>query len=174
MSAHERTSKTPEWGTPRWVLELAADLFGVDAWELDPCAPAAHSCGERCYDLARGEDGLELPWDARTIWLNPPFGRDVGRWLDKAASVVSAPPWRVVGGILPVRCDAAWWHEMARHASRIVLLEGRVAYVPLGGQAASSPAFPSALVCWDGVPSKAPRPVVLHVSRLAQSRYRRP
>src|SRR5579859_7250258 len=53
-------------------------------FDLDPCAPA-----KRKWDMAKAhyclpQNGLLLPWFGR-VWLNPPYGYQIGRWMAKMA-----------------------------------------------------------------------------------------
>lgn len=66
--------KSPEWYTPPKYIEAARAVMG--GIELDPASCAAANCivkAERYY--TKEDNGLEQEWRARTIWLNPPYGR---------------------------------------------------------------------------------------------------
>ena len=67
-----------EWLTPPWLIEA------LGPFDLDPCAPIV-----RPWRMARAhytieDDGLSRPWWDR-VWLNPPYGRETGKWLDRLA-----------------------------------------------------------------------------------------
>lgn len=68
-----------EWLTPPEIVAALGDF------DLDPCSPAI-----RPWDTARihyalpDEDGLLLPWDGR-VWLNPPYGSMLDKWLTRMA-----------------------------------------------------------------------------------------
>src|SRR5262245_20246869 len=75
VSGGRHSSETNRWGTPGDVVERARRCTG--GIDLDPCTePALESTvrAERSYSLvARGEDGLVLPWHGR-VFCNPPGG----------------------------------------------------------------------------------------------------
>lgn len=67
-----------EWHTPEIYLDAAARVLkGI---ELDPasCASANERVkAERFFTAA--DDGLNQSWKARSIWLNPPYGKRDGK-----------------------------------------------------------------------------------------------
>lgn len=74
MAGHIPDSLSVDWCTPDEIVEGVHDVFG-DPPELDPCSNAHSRVGaQREFQLARGEDGLVLPWSASTAYVNPPFG----------------------------------------------------------------------------------------------------
>lgn len=67
-----------EWLTPRWII----DRLGPFA--LDPCAPINRPWPTAARHLTIEDDGLSQSWTGR-VWLNPPYGRETGKWLEKLA-----------------------------------------------------------------------------------------
>jgi len=66
--------KTNTWLTPMWLIDE------LGPFDLDPCGFPGHHTAERLITLPK--DGLTQPWHGR-IWLNPPYGRETGTWLNK-------------------------------------------------------------------------------------------
>jgi phage N-6-adenine-methyltransferase len=132
-------SKTCEWATPP---ELFADLearFG--GFTLDPCATAENACCPHYF--TRAEDGLAQTWTGR-VWLNPPYGREIGGWMRKAWESAQTTADLVVC-LVPARTDTSWWHEWAARGE-VEFLQGRIRF---GGSTSGAP-FPSALVVFRG------------------------
>jgi phage N-6-adenine-methyltransferase len=132
------------WHTPRSLLERLYGVFGT--FDLDPCSPFAHR--RRAPVRARvhfvpGDDGLTLPWFG-TVFVNPPYGRVLRSWVEKAHSEVGKQRAGTVVALLPARTDTRWWHEHVAHQADVFILRGRLAF-GAGDQAAP---FPSALVLW--------------------------
>lgn len=72
------TSKTSEWATP---LAFFALLDGEFHFTLDVCAtPENAKCGRF---FMKADDGLSRDWTG-TVWMNPPYGREIGEWMAKA------------------------------------------------------------------------------------------
>jgi hypothetical protein len=82
MRVHH-SSESSEWLTPRDILDRALRVLGTI--ELDPAAeritkahPERNVPAARHFDgTKKAVDGLVQPWQARTVFLNPPYGRVV-------------------------------------------------------------------------------------------------
>lgn len=68
-------------------------------------------------------DGLAQLWRGR-VWCNPPYGRNIGRWVRQGFE--SAQAGAAVVMLLPARTDTRWFHDYVMHANRIVFLKGRL------------------------------------------------
>lgn len=143
MSALDKAAKTerdPEscWQTPDWLMARIREALGGTI-ELDPCTTPENPTGaERFY--TPDDDGILQPWDfARTIYVNPPYGRTIFHWVKKAVAAGMFGAQVIL--LVPARTDAAWWHYIAPKAS-ILLFKGRIRFKGAGG----SPKFPSALL----------------------------
>lgn len=72
--------------------------------------------------------------------MNPPYGREIGHWVQKAYE--SAARGRaIVVCLLPARTDTRWWHEFCAQAE-VRFIKGRLKF----GNATSGAPFPSAIV----------------------------
>ena len=69
---------TDDWITPK---ELIDRLLPFD---LDPCASVTQPwpCADRQYTV--NDNGLLLPWQGM-VYMNPPYGRRLGAWLERLA-----------------------------------------------------------------------------------------
>lgn len=66
--------------TPGYVLEPIRKLLGGIG--LDPCTEPDNPTGaEQWYSLP--DDGCCLPWNAETVFCNPPYGEGRKRWLQR-------------------------------------------------------------------------------------------
>lgn len=129
-----RSSKCDTWETPR---ALFAELDAEFNFTLDVCALPSNAKCPRYYTPA--EDGLAQPWPARDVyWCNPPYGRQVARWLAKAAE--SAKAGATVVCLVPARTDTRWFHRIIVPNAEVRFLEGRLYFGP--GEDMRAP-FPS-------------------------------
>lgn len=85
MDKHQlinQSSGTVDYGTPTSILAAAREVMG--SIELDPASAtwANRRVGADRY-LTVEDDGLSIPWLARSVWLNHPFGRDNRKWIEK-------------------------------------------------------------------------------------------
>lgn len=69
-------TKSAEWYTPPKYIEAARQV--MDGIDLDPasCAEANQIVRAQRY-YTREQNGLDQEWKARSVWLNPPYGRTV-------------------------------------------------------------------------------------------------
>lgn len=85
-AAYYPPSKSNEWYTPALYVEAVREVFD-GCIQLDPasCLQANEVVrAERYYSLA--EDGLAQPWNAETLFLNPPYGGQAGIWAQRLIS----------------------------------------------------------------------------------------
>lgn len=130
--------KTNEWYTPPAVFEALGLTF-----DLDPCAPKGGVpwLPARAH-YAIEDDGLHRPWFGR-VWLNPPYGKEAGEWVIRLAGHGH--------GIALVfsRTDVRWWHAAVPRATAVCFIEGRLTFIPGGGQSApGNSGGPSALIAY--------------------------
>lgn len=130
------SSATDDWYTPQDVFDRLNDQYGP--FLVDVCASVENAKCPRFF--TREDDGLIQDWHPfGRCWMNPPYGRGIGAWMEKAfwESVKGA----VVVCLVPARTDTAWWHNYAMRGE-IEFLRGRLKF---GGAKNSAP-FPSAVV----------------------------
>jgi site-specific DNA-methyltransferase (adenine-specific) len=128
------SSDSDEWETPEWLFSALDAEFG---FTLDPCASQKNA---KCpHHFTKHQDGLAQDWGDRIVFMNPPYGRAIARWMQKAYE--SSLRGATVVCLVPARTDTAWWHRYAMKGE-IRLLRGRIRFV--GGQHCAP--FPSAVV----------------------------
>lgn len=138
------SSKKSDWGTPIWLYNFLDEEFHLG---MDAACSRENMKGS--YGLT--EDSLETDWlqaiDARwhgtnrSVFLNPPYGKDVGKWVKKAYE--ESQKGCVVVCLLPSRTDTKWFHDyIGRWACEVRFLSGRLKF-----EGANHPApFPSVVV----------------------------
>ncbi|KKN74117.1 hypothetical protein LCGC14_0394570 [marine sediment metagenome] len=133
------SSQRLDWATPQGVFDELDAEFG---FTVDVCATAENAKCRRFY--SKDEDGLTFLWLGETCWLNPPYGREIGRWMKKAYE--SALDGATVVCLIPSRTDTRWWHDYVMRADEIRFIKGRLKF---DGHKNSAP-FPSAIVIFRG------------------------
>jgi len=132
------SSLTPEWGTPQDFFDELNAEFG---FTVDVCADDWNHKVDHYFTVE--DDGLSQEWHG-VVWMNPPYGREIGKWMAKAVD-----SWRrgaTVVCLVPARTDTAWWHDYAMRGD-IRFLRGRLKFVSVDGVKSSAP-FPSAVVIY--------------------------
>ena len=71
------TSNSEEWGTPQELFNRLNKEFN---FTLDICASKENAKCPKYY--TKEEDALKQEWGG-VIWMNPPYGRQIGIWVKK-------------------------------------------------------------------------------------------
>ncbi len=115
---------TDSWITPRFILDRLGDF------DLDPCA-----CDPQPWPTARRmvtekENGLLTLWEGM-VWLNPPYGKALGTWLNRLALHDNGI------ALVFARTDTRAFHESVwPFASSLLFLRGRITFCTPDGQPA--------------------------------------
>lgn len=137
MNSGMFTSKTDLWSTPQDLFDVLDSIYH---FTIDVCAAPENAKCERYFTPE--DDGLSQSWNG-ICWMNPPYGRQIGKWLRKAYE--SAQNGATVVCLIPARTDTAWWHDYVMKGN-VRFLRGRLKF---GGAKNSAP-FPSAIVVFGG------------------------
>lgn len=130
------SSATDEWSTPQELFDELNEKYHFD---LDPCADEAnHKCS---LYYTKEQNGLMQPWEGHNVFCNPPYGREIGKWVKRGCEQGKLPNTLVVM-LLPARTDTKWFHDFIYGKAEIVFLRGRLKF---GGSKNSAP-FPSMIV----------------------------
>lgn len=127
------SSEKCEWATPPDFFAALNAEFG---FTLDVCAlPENAKCDQY---FTPEQDGLKQPWTG-CCWMNPPYGRTIGRWMDKAWE--ESQRGATIVCLVPARTDTQWWHRCATRGE-VRFVPGRLKF----GNSKNSAPFPSAIV----------------------------
>ena len=137
------SSASNEWATPQAFFDkLNAEFhFELDAAATKENAKCRHFLTKEDDSLSRAW-GLYRDWrlgGGLVIWLNPPYGRELGKWMERAHRTARAGATVVC--LVPARTDTKWfWDSCAPHEIRFV--RGRLKF----GDGKGSAPFPSMVV----------------------------
>ena len=132
------SSETDMWETPQWLFDELNKEF---RFELGVCATPENAKCDRFY--TKEQDGLMLPWEG-VCWCNPPYGKEIGKWVEKAHK--SAIEGATVVVLVPSRTDTKWFHEFAYKKAEIRFVKGRLKF----GDSKNSAPFPSMILIFGG------------------------
>lgn len=131
------SSESTMWETPKELFNFLNTIF---KFEIDVAACERDAKCEKW--LGRGseinENAFEEEWTG-TVWLNPPYGRGIGKWIEKAYKSSIENDATVVC-LLPARTDTKWF-EYVYKAPFVCFIKGRLKF---GGSETSAP-FPSCI-----------------------------
>ena len=126
-------SDRQDWETPQRLFDKLDAEFHF-TWDV--CALPKNAKCKSFYTPC--DDGLSKSWTG-VCWMNPPYGRDIEKWMQKA--FYESQRGVTVVCLVPARTDTEWWHKYALHGE-IRFLRGRLKFQ---GAEATAP-FPSAVV----------------------------
>lgn len=83
------------------------------------------------------------------MFCNPPYGRQIGEWVQKGYEESQKPGTTVVM-LIPSRTDTSYFHDYILHgkADEIRFLRGRLKFTDEDGNAKDAAPFPSAVIVW--------------------------
>ena len=124
------------WSTPQYLFDEYDEQFH---FELDVCADEWNAKCKKYYTI--DDDGLNKPW-CSSNWMNPPFGRETGKWVKKAH--LEAQLGKVTVGLLPAYTETNWFHDYClKHYRRFI--RGRVHFTDINGKS-GRPRFGNVIV----------------------------
>lgn len=130
-----------DWATPRQLFEMLDREFH---FTLDVCADPSNAKCEEWFS-----DGLTHPWvplKDGAVWCNPPYGRGIGNWIERAFRETIGRKYGTCVLLLPARTDTQWFHEYCLKGE-IRFLRGRLNFDDT--RRARAP-FPSMIVIFRG------------------------
>lgn len=115
------SSENGVWETPQKLFDELNEEFDFG---IDVCALPENAKCEKYYTPEH--DGLRQPW-VGNVWCNPPYGRGIERWLEKAQKSVTEGA-KVVVMLLPVRTNTKWFHEYIYNKAEIRFIRGKLKF----------------------------------------------
>ena len=128
-----------DWATPPAFFAGLDKEFG---FTLDVAASPHNAKCERYF--TSDDDGIQQDWAGEVCWCNPPYGREIGKWVRKAAQEARRGATTVM--LIPSRTDTAWWHDYIEGKAEVRFVRGRIKFV---GATENAP-FPNAVVIFRG------------------------
>lgn len=125
MSGHQHQVRghSQEWHTPPEILAA------LGPFDDDPCLPGT-------------TNGLTRSWKG-FVWLNPPYDRDLGLWLDRLADHGNG-----IALIFARTETQAFYNCVWRRADAVLFLHGRLTFYQNGVRAKANAGAPSCLVAY--------------------------
>ena len=112
------------WGTPTELFERLNEVYDFN---LDPCAANGDIAKCPRY-FTPVEDGLKQNWTGR-VFLNPPYGRQIVRWMKKAAQEIEYGHAEVIVALLPASVGTNWFHQYVYpYAQHMWFVHGRLSF----------------------------------------------
>ena len=134
------SSKTNEWSTPQVFFDELDKEFN---FTLDPCATSENAKCTKYFTVE--DDGLKQDWSKDVVFMNPPYGREIKYWVQKAYE--ESLKGATIVCLIPSRTDTAYWHNyIFGKADDIRFIKGRLKF----GDSKNPAPFPSAIIIYKG------------------------
>ena len=142
-------SEKMDWGTPEEFLVYLKEELGFEP-TLDVAA-SHHDAKAPAY-YTEELNGLLQPWEG-VVWCNPPYGRHIRTWIEKAIDEIRfiRRPGDEILMLIPARTDTKFFHDAIwKWATDIYFIKGRMNFTLHGREkldrSKGNAPFPSMLV----------------------------
>jgi len=129
------SSNSSEWATPQNIYEQLNNEFN---FTLDPCS--THENAKCKKHFTKEENGLLKDWSKDVVFVNPPYGRELPLWVEKAYNENKKGAFVVM--LIPARTDTKYFHKYIYNKHEIRFIKGRLKF---NDERKSAP-FPSMIV----------------------------
>lgn len=124
---------TNEWATPQELFDKINKVFN---FTLDVCATDENAKCDKYY--TKEIDGLSQEWTG-TCWMNPPYSREIAKWILKAHE--TALNGHTVVALIPSRTGSRWFQDYCLHRE-CHFIKGRLKF----GDSSNSAPFDNVVV----------------------------
>jgi hypothetical protein len=136
--AHDRTTGKEDWLTPPEIIRA------LGPFDLDPCSPLPRPWDTAGKHYTLADNGLLKDWGTGRVWLNPPYGNETGRWMERLAKHPG-------GGIalIFVRTETATFFPWVwSYATAFLFIKGRLSFYTKEGRQGGTAGAPSMLIAY--------------------------
>jgi len=136
------SSEDQTWTTPQEFYDKLNEEFN---FSLEPCCSKESAKCEKFF--TEEDDGLKQDWSNDVVFMNPPYGREIPQWIEKAHNEYLKGATVVC--LIPSRTDTRYWHNWIfplyyENKIEIRFLKGRLKF----GNAKTSAPFPSVVIVY--------------------------
>lgn len=119
------SNKDNSWCTPQDFFDELNKEFNFN---LDPCATPKSAKCKRFFTI--DDDGLKQDWGGAVAFVNPPYGREIKKWVKKCYEE-SKKPNTVIVLLIPARTDTSYFHDYIYGKAEIRFVRGRLKFIDL-------------------------------------------
>lgn len=143
------SSKNSEWQTPQELYDALDMCYG---FSLDVACNINNCLAKKGYCVDNGYNALERDWNddceymgmKKSFFLNPPYNRQIGKWVKKAYEEGQKGVTTVC--LLPARTDTKWFQDYCSEGE-VWFIKGRVKFFnPDTPDIVAAAPFPSCIV----------------------------
>ena len=125
LSIHRQKDAIDTWGTPEEIFNFAQNKWGN--FTLDAAANLFNS--KVTNFISENQDALKTSWISNNTWLNPPYGRQMPKFIQRALNQVREGNTDRVVCLIASRTDTKIFQEVIfPYASELYFIKGRINY----------------------------------------------
>lgn len=109
--------------TPGYVLEPIRSMLGGSIG-LDPCTEPDNPTGALAF-YSPPQDGCALPWDAPSVFCNPPYGEARDRWVDRC---IDEGQRRAVLLLIPAHTETRTFQKAMLACDAVLFIRARLRF----------------------------------------------
>jgi site-specific DNA-methyltransferase (adenine-specific) len=113
------SSKTDLWATPQDFFNKLNNEFW---FTLDPCSTEDNHKCDKYY--TKEQDGLKQSRDNEIVYCNPPYGRELKKWVKKWSEIKKG----ITVMLLPARTDTSRFHDYIYNKAEIRFVKWRLKF----------------------------------------------
>lgn len=141
-------SEKQDWATPQEFIEWLIEEGIMERPTFDVAAALHNTKAPQFY--TKEDNALEQSWPSGILWCNPPFGKELKLFVEKALDELwhqEPMKYTEVWFLIPARTDTNWFHDFVwPNAEHIYFIRGRLNFLEHGTCKKSGATFPSMLV----------------------------
>lgn len=138
------SSNSMEWRTPPELFEKLNNEFH---FTLDSASTDENALCKNHF--TKEQDALSQSWGGFTVFCNPPYGRQIKKWVQKGYEESLKPNTKVVM-LIPCRPDTSYFHDyILGKASEVRLIRSRIQFIKPETDHRDNAPFPSMIVIFD-------------------------
>ena len=129
LSIHRQKDAIDTWGPPEAIFNFAQNKwcnFTLDA--------AANLFNSKVTNfISENQDALKTSWISNNTWLNPPYGRQMPKFIQRALNQVREGNTDRVVCLIASRTDTKIFQEVIfPYASELYFIKGRIKFLKNG------------------------------------------
>ena len=129
LSIHRQIDAIDTWGTPKEIFNFAQNKWGV--FDLDAAAKENNKLVKNY--ISESQDALKTSWISNNTWLNPPYGRQMPKFIERALNQVLEGNTDRVVCLIASRTDTKIFQEVIfPYASELYFIKGRIKFLKNG------------------------------------------
>jgi hypothetical protein len=143
-----------DWGTPQKYVSAVKEMF-YGTIDLDPCSNEFSIVHAQTEYLYPDKDGLVENWNFKTIYMNPPYGRDsekkttIKHWLAKCVQAHEMFDSEILA-LVPVAPNTVHWKRFifTKATGICFLYDTRLKFLENGNNIGKGAPMACAMIYW--------------------------